>query len=175
MFDKLFEFLFSILHLFKFWTICPTEHAGFVRRFGVHVRDLHPGWNWVVPFWVETTVQLDTRLWADVLPAQSLRTTDGVLFVVRMMVTHHVVSARAAWYGSFDGTNTVHDLAAGALGAAFLKSSAEDVYSGRVLRKVRSAVAHATKTLGIEVIRLQFADCAPAPAYRLFGAVKDEN
>ncbi len=175
MFDRIIEFLLQFLDLFRFWSISRQEYEGFVRRFGQFLRPTTPGLNWVLPFNIDTVVYLDTRLWADILPAQSLRTTDGVLFVVRMLVTHRVVDVRAAYYGAFDPTNTIHDLAAGALGAAFMKSTAEDVYSGKVLRKVRASVAHSTKALGLEVIRLQFADCAPAPAYRLFGAVKDEN
>lgn len=175
MFDKLFDFVITFLDLFRFWSVLPTEQAGFVRRFGLPVRDLRPGLNFLWPFNVETTSRVDLRLWADVLPAQSLRTADGVEFVIRMMVSYQIVDARTAVLLVYDPSNNVLDVAAGALGAAVAKSVAADIDSGKVLRKVRTALTSAAKSWGIEIQRVQFADCTRASSFRLFGATKDEN
>lgn len=175
MFDKLFDFLVSILGLFQFWAVMPVEHAGFVRRFGVPVRDLHPGWNWIWPFWVETVTTVEMRQWSDVLTAQSLRTRDGVDLVVRMMVAYQVEDARKFVLSVFDATNNIQDLAAGALAAAIVKAKAADVYSGDVLDVVRRRVTTAARRWGIEVVKVQLTDVVAAPTYRLIGAVKDEN
>jgi regulator of protease activity HflC (stomatin/prohibitin superfamily) len=118
---------------------------------------------------------VDLRLWADVLPPQSLRTSDGVEFVVRMMVSYQIVDPRTAVLKCYDPANNVLDVAAGALGAAVAKSVAADIDSGKVLRKVRSALTTAAKHWGIEIQRVQFADCTRATSHRLFGATKDEN
>jgi regulator of protease activity HflC (stomatin/prohibitin superfamily) len=174
-FDKLFDFLLNFLDLFRFWSVLPTEQAGFVRRFGLPVRDLKPGLNFLWPFNIETTSRVDLRLWADVLPPQSLRTSDGVEFVVRMMVSYQIVDPRTAVLKCYDPANNVLDVAAGALGAAVAKSVAADIDSGKVLRKVRSALTTAAKHWGIEIQRVQFADCTRATSHRLFGATKDEN
>lgn len=175
MFDKIFDFLISILSLFQFWTVCLAEHQGFVRRFGQPVRKLKPGLNFVLPFMIETSSHVDMRLWADVLPAQSLRTKDGVEFVMRLMVSYQVEDPETFVLKCYDATNNVLDVAAGALGAVVGRSTAEDVDSGKVLRKVRTALVTAAKAWGISVNRVQFADCTRASSYRLFGATKDEN
>lgn len=175
MFDRLFDFLFQVLHLFQFWTVCKAEDAGFIRRFGVPVRDLRPGLNFMWPFWVETSTHVDMRLWSDVLPAQSLRTEDGVDFVVRLMVSYQVTEPRTFVLNVFDATNNVQDIAAGALGAALARATAADVDSGKVLRRVRASLTTAAKKWGVDIQRVQFADCTRAPSYRLFGACKDEN
>jgi regulator of protease activity HflC (stomatin/prohibitin superfamily) len=173
--DKLIDFLISVLDLFRFWSLLPPEQAGFVRRFGLPVRDLKPGLNFLWPFNVETTTKVDMRLWADVLPAQSLRTADGVEFVVRLMVSYQVQDPRKMVLECYDAGNNVLDIAAGALGTAISRAVAEDVDSGKVLRKVRSALTTAAKGWGIQVHRVQFADCTRASSHRLFGATKDEN
>lgn len=173
MFDKLIDVILSVLHWFQFWTICNTEHRGFIRRFGVPVRDLHPGWNWVLPC-VETSTHVDMRLWADVLPAQSLRTKDGVDFVVKLMVSHQVLDPRVFTLAVYDANNNIQDVAAGHLGSVFARSTAEDVYSGAVLRKVRAAVVRAAVGWGLTIHKVQFVDCSPAPSYRLFGVQKDD-
>lgn len=175
MLDRLIEFLISVIDLFRFWSVLPPEQAGFVRRFGLPVRDLHPGLNFLWPFNIETTTRVDMRLWADVLPAQSLRTVDGVEFVVRMMVSYQVCDPRKMVLECYDSANNVLDIAAGALGTAIGRAPAEDVDSGKVLRKVRSALTIAAKHWGIEIHRVQFADCTRASSHRLFGATKDEN
>ncbi len=175
MFDKLFDFVIQFLDLFRFWSILPPEQAGFVRRFGLPVRDLRPGLNFLWPFNIETTTRVDMRLWADVLPAQSLRTADGVEFVVRMMVSYQVSDPRTMVLKCYDASNNVLDIAAGALGAAFARALAVDVDSGKVLRKVRAALTVAAKHWGIEIQRVQFADCTRARSIRHFGATKDEN
>lgn len=175
MLDKLIDFLIQFLDLFRFWSVLPPEQAGFVRRFGLPVRDLRPGLNFLWPFNIETTTRVDMRLWADVLPAQSLRTSDGVEFVVRMMVSYQCNDPRQFILNCYDASNNVLDVAAGALGAAFGRAEAADVDSGKVLRKVRSALSTAAKHWGIEIHRVQFADCTRASSYRLFGATKDEN
>lgn len=168
MFDKLIDVLISVLHWFRPWAICGAEYRGVVTRFGHPVRDLRPGWNWMWPF-IEGTNKADVRVWADVLPAQSLRTSDGVTMVLRLMVSHHVVDPRTFLFAVFDANNNVQDVAAGELGAAVMHSTAAEIYDGTVLRKVRRKVVTAAKAWGLEIHNVRFVDCVEAPAFRAFG------
>lgn len=169
MFDKLIDFVISILHLFRFWQLCPTEYAGFVRRFGVPARDLRPGFNFVWPFGVETCTLVDMRMWADVLPAQSLRTVDGVDLVIKLMVSHQVKDPRTFVLAVFDANNNIQDVAAGQLGTIVSRSTIADLESGKVIRKVRAAVVTAAHQWGLSINKVQFVDCSRAPSFRLFG------
>lgn len=175
MFDKLFDFVLSILDWFRFWSVMPVEHAGFVRRFGVPVRDLEPGLNFILPFNIETTSTVEMRQWSDVLPPQSLRTKDGVAMVVRLMVAYRVSDPRTFVLEVFDATNNIQDLAMGSLGSAVVRAKASEVYSGAVLEKVRDRVTRAAKKWGMEVLKVQLTDAAEAPSYRLFGMKGDEG
>ncbi len=175
MFDKLFDFIVSILSLFQFWTVLKEEDAGFIRRFGVPVRDMQPGLNFLWPFAIETSTHVDMRQWSDVLPAQSLRTKDGVDVVVRLMVAYHVEDPRKFVLNVFDATNNMQDLAAGVLGSAVAKAKASEVYSGAILEKLKDRVTRAARAWGVEVLKVQLTDATPAPSFRLFGATKDEN
>ncbi len=168
MFDKLIDTLIGIIHWFKFWVICGLEHKGVVCRFGHPVRDLKPGWNWTLPC-IETSVRADVRVWADVLPAQSLRTVDGVTLVVRLMVSHSVVDARTFSFVVYDANNNIQDVAAGELGTAVMASTAAQVFDGSVLRKVRRKVITAAKAWGLQIHNVRFVDCVEAPAARVFG------
>lgn len=172
MFDKLIDVLVGVIHWFRPWVICHAEHAGFIRRFGLPVRDLKPGWNWVWPC-IESATQADMRVWADVLPAQSLRTRDGTDYVIKLMVSHSVKDVRTFALNVYDANNNIQDVAAGQLGAAVMAATAEQVTSGEVLRKVRRKIITAAKAWGMEIHNVQFVDCSPAPSVRLFG-VKDD-
>jgi regulator of protease activity HflC (stomatin/prohibitin superfamily) len=171
-FDKLIELLVGVIHWFKPWVICAAEEAGFVRRFGLPVRDLKPGWNWLIPC-IESSTRADMRVWADVLPAQSLRTSDGVDFVISLMVSHSVKAPRTFCLNVYDANNNIQDVAAGQLGCAVMAAAASDVASGAVLRQVRRKIVSAAKAWGMEIHNVQFVNCAQAPSVRLFG-VKDD-
>lgn len=175
MLDKLLDFVLNFLDLFRFWAVLPSEYAGFVRRFGVPVRDLKPGLNFVLPFNIETTTSVDMRQWSDVLPPQSLRTKDGTDVVVRLMVSYRVRDPRTFVLEVFDATNNIQDLAMGTLGSAVTKATARDVFSGAVLEKVRDRITRAAAKWGIEVLKVQPADTTAAPSYRLFGMKGDEG
>ncbi len=168
MLDKLVEVVISVIHWFRFWAVCGAEYRGVMCRFGLPVRDLRPGWNWKWPA-IEEARLADVRVWADVLPAQSLRTTDGVTMVVRLMVSHAVVDPRAFLFRVFDSNNNFQDVAAGQLGSAVMAATASQVYDGTVLRKVRRKVVTAAKAWGLEVLNVQFVDAVEAPAARIFG------
>lgn len=168
MLDKLIDVLVSIVHWFKFWAVCGAEYRGVMCRFGHPVRPLRPGWNWKFPF-VEREALADVRVWADVLPAQSLRTKDGVTMVVRLMVSHQVVDPQAFLFKVYDTNNNFQDLAAGQLGSAVMAATAAEIYDGTVLKKVRRKVVNAAKAWGLEIHNVQFVDCVEAPAARLFG------
>ncbi len=168
MLDKLIDVVVGVLHWFQFWATCGAEHAGVVTRFGLPVRDLRPGFNWKWPL-VEAAAKADVRVWADVLPAQSLRTTDGVTMVVRLMVSHQVVDPRTFIFKVYDANNNIQDVAAGQLGSAVMVATAAEVYDGTVLKKVRRKVVNAAKAWGLEIHNVQFVDAAEAPAVRLFG------
>lgn len=175
MFDKLIDFVLQFVHWFKFWVVCEAEYSGFVRRFGQPVRDLKPGLNFVLPFSIETATLVDMRTWADVLPAQSLRTSDGVDLVLQLMVSHQVCDVKCFALKVFDANNNVQDIAAGELGAAVMAATAEQVYNGTVLRKVRKKVVTAAGAWGLKIINVRFTDCVKAPAYRLFGVTTNTH
>lgn len=168
MFDRLVDLLVQFLHLFRFWAICPAEYQGFVRRFGLPVRDLKPGFNFVWPT-IEAATLADMRVWADILQPQSLRTRDGKTLVIRLLVSHQVLDPRAFTLTVYDAGNNLMDLAAGLLGQVVLAHDADAVLSGRVLKALDRKVVLAAKKWGIGVNRVAFVDIAEAPAFRLFG------
>lgn len=172
MFDKLIDVLLSFIHLFRFWAVCGRQYEGVICRFDHPVRTLKPGWNWKWPL-IERESLADVRVWADVLPAQSLRTTDGVVMVVRLMVSHEVVDPETFLFKVYDANNNIQDVAAGQLGSAVMNATAAEVYDGTVLKKVRRKVVTAAKAWGLEIHNVQFVDCVEAPAARLFGVGHD--
>lgn len=168
MFDKLLEAIVGVLHWFQFWAICGAEYQGVVTRFGHPVRDLKPGFNWRWPC-IESAVLADIRVWADVLPAQSLRTKDGVDMVLRLMVSHQAGDVRLFLFKTYDARNQLLDLAAGQLGDVLIDSTAAEVYNGVALKKVRRKIVARAAKWGIIITGVAFADAAAAASFRLFG------
>lgn len=84
MFDKLIEFVISILHLFRFWTVAEVGSVVVIYTLGMPTRVAHPGGGWFgtgfflkAPFNIET--DRDTSVLEEILTfaAQDLTTRDG--------------------------------------------------------------------------------------------------
>lgn len=159
--------------LSEFWKqlmpgeVLDSEWVGFMRRLGVPVRKMHPGWNWKWPV-LETASQVDARAYSYMLDPQSLITKDGKEMVLRLMVKARVKDAQTYYLSVSDGLNNLQDVAAGELGAAVLDAEAEDVLTGKVLERVTKRVRAQGKRWGMVVESVQFVDASRAVSMRLW-------
>ena len=165
--DKVIELLKQFSGWLRFWAIVEQEQLAFVRRWGVHHRQLSPGWGWKWPIW-ETVEYEDGRAYPYVLDPQSLDTKDNVSIVVKLGLTVTVVDPRKYYAGVFDGRANIQDVASGALGDYVREATWEEVRGKKVLQQVSRTVRAAAAKWGMEVSDVRFIDCTKAPSFRLW-------
>lgn len=79
-FEKLWDFIQSILGLFQFWEVLDEYESGVVFTLGRPRRAEHvigPGLHWLLPFGVEKVVSYNTGLNCNAFQAQTITTKDG--------------------------------------------------------------------------------------------------
>lgn len=165
---KLIEFLTAWWHAIRFWDVLESQDLGFVRRLGVYHRDLAPGINWRFPLFERAEI-VDARLGAHLLPAQTIRTSDGILLTVRLKCSYQVVDAQTYFLSVYDALDNIRDIASGELCTAIMANTAQAAYDGQVLLKVRRVLKRSGREWGLRITKIQFAECAPMPAMRLMG------
>lgn len=165
--EQLFAAIASFAEWLKWWVVVEQEQLGFIRRWGVHHREVSPGLHWKCPVWERAETE-DGRPYVYLLDPQSLTTADGVLLVVRLTVTVTVIDVRKFYRTVFDGRQNVQDVAAGELGEAVRCSNCADVLGTAVLQRVSRKLRAAAKDWGMSVSDVRFVDCARARSYRLW-------
>src|SRR5687768_3735103 len=92
MFDKLIDFLISIIELFRFFWVIRTWERGIVLRFGKWTEEvLQPGFHFILPFAIDEVHTINILPTVVELDPQTIVTKDKVVVVVQALVKYEVV------------------------------------------------------------------------------------
>jgi|SRR5690349_18233526 len=92
MFDKIVEFLISIIELFKFWVVIRQWQSGVNLRLGRWTgKVLKPGFHYIFPFGIDEVSTIDMIPTVAELDPQTVLTKDKVVVVTQALVKYQVV------------------------------------------------------------------------------------
>ena len=86
-----FQFLWSIIGLFQFWTVVDAFERGVVLRLGKYSRTIEPGFHWLIPMGVDRALTHEVILTTRQLDEQSLTTNDNKKIVISVMIAYTLV------------------------------------------------------------------------------------
>jgi regulator of protease activity HflC (stomatin/prohibitin superfamily) len=162
---------FIVRNLMALWPIARVYEweTGMMLRNGKVNRMLTPGLHWRWWFIEECYRAFNTETNVD-LNAASIVTTDGVSIVVSANVSYRVTNVATLWRKIMNSNDAIRNLAIGFVASycadsewGYLTESREEVETG-----LRTYLEENLHDKGIEIIRVQLTDLAPARAYRLF-------
>lgn len=94
MFDKLIDFLISIIELFRFFYVIRQWEAGIILRFGKYTgKVLQPGIHFIWPFNIDEVHSTDILPIVAELEAQTIVTKDKAVVVIQAIVKYEVADA----------------------------------------------------------------------------------
>ena len=76
MFDRLFDFLFRFIELFRCFTVINEYERGIVLRLGKYNRELDKGFHWLLPLAIEEALSENVVITTINLNSQSLTDRD---------------------------------------------------------------------------------------------------
>jgi regulator of protease activity HflC (stomatin/prohibitin superfamily) len=165
--DKIIELITTFWRWLCWFVVVEQEQHAFIRKWGVHDRELAAGRHWKWPI-MEVVEFEDRRAYPYVLDAQSLVTRDNVEVVVKLGLTVTVIDPRKYYAGVYDGRANIQDVASGELGDCVRKATYEEVRGDKVLQQVSRKVRAAAKQWGMDVSDVHFNDCVKAPSFRIW-------
>lgn len=168
MFDRIVDFLLSIIGLFKFWAVVDQWERGIVVRLGRYNRMARPGFMWIWPFSVEHVLVEDTYKKVTHLHPQSLTTADGKSVVASAVVTYRVRNAKKVILTAGGHEEAIVASVPGTIGKFVMAANYTDLNTEEFRSTVTTACNEEASAWGMEIEEVRFANLVAARSYRLF-------
>lgn len=167
MFDKLIDFMLSVLYdLLPVWFVKQYDNGILLRR-GKFVRVVMPGVVWKIPFIdkVETQTTVTTTL---SIPTQSVMTKDKKQLVVKGVIKYRIVDVGKFMLEVYDANDAIGDTAQAIIkeqiANKIFDECTDNDFDNTVTKKLRNEV----KRWGVEIDKVTLTDIGQIKSLRLF-------
>jgi regulator of protease activity HflC (stomatin/prohibitin superfamily) len=164
MFDKLVDFLISILDLFRCWVVVSEYETGILLRLGKFNKYLDtPGFYWKLPFKLDvekvTNRSVDTAL----MTTKLLTLCDGKTNIAYTIgVNYNVIDPKLFWIETEDAEGSLVDSVSMEAAGILIDYTPDDLKTldtrEEIERKILAAGRRQCKNYGIRLNRLRFAE-----------------
>jgi regulator of protease activity HflC (stomatin/prohibitin superfamily) len=171
MFDRLFDFIFDILKLFKFCKILQPQQRGVRVRLGLKIKKIGPGFHLYLPF------GLDTLYWENVMTEtmttnpQSLTTSDGISVAISSVITFSIFDVKI-FLLEVEGRNAVIGDTAYGVTADFIRSKTWNELNDPKFNlsfEMTQAIRNQAEKYGVKIISVKPVDFQKCEAIRILG------
>jgi len=168
MFDKLVEIVIQFAELFKFWVVMNPYEAGVKLRLGKYVKNLDPGFNWMIPFGIDQYEHEHIVPRTHSLPAQSVTLADGKQVGFEAVITYKVRDIEVALLQVENSDHAIQDSCAGQIAHTIMQCTWSELvesedWNDRVLKACRQRGFK----FGLEITNVQFSTLALMKNLRL--------
>lgn len=171
MFDKLFDFLISILKFFQFLDVVDAYQAGVVLRFGKFHREVGPGLVWLLPFFIDKLVWDNVVIEPLSIGPQSLTTKDGKSVVISPIVYFRIVEPRV-FLLDVEGRNVIVKTTTCSVTSLYVrKHTWAELQELDIENDLAILVRRKAKKFGVGIEEIGLEDFAECPSIRLIQPV----
>lgn len=165
MFDKLIDFLISIIKIFQFTMVVHAWQKGIRLRLGKFQAILHPGLHFYFPFWIDKILTENVATETMRVKPQSVTTKDGKSVVVSAVVTFRIEDIRTFLLDVEGRNNVVEDCTYGPIANYVMKRDWPELCALESLdNEFTKVVRRQAKKYGVDVLSVQiidFVQCRP--------------
>jgi regulator of protease activity HflC (stomatin/prohibitin superfamily) len=166
MFDKLLEWLLSIINQLLPWFIIREYEEAIVLRLGKLKGHYKKGFYWKVPFADEVIEQHVVTTTLN-LPSQSLVTKDGTNIVVKAMVKYKITDVQTFLLEVYDSIDAISDVAQGIVKDIVMSSTWDQCRDLEIDNTITKKVRVELKKLGVYIEKVTLTDIANIKTLRL--------
>jgi regulator of protease activity HflC (stomatin/prohibitin superfamily) len=94
MFDKLIDFLISIIELFRFFWVIRQWEEGIVLRFGKYTKNIGPGFHFIYPLTIDEVHTINIVPDVVELEPQTIVMQDKAVIVIQAIVKYQVTNSK---------------------------------------------------------------------------------
>jgi regulator of protease activity HflC (stomatin/prohibitin superfamily) len=168
MLDKLVEIVIQFAELFKFWVVMAPFESGVKLRLGKYVKNLEPGWNWMIPLGIDQYEHEHIVPRTHSLQTQSVTLMDGKQVGFQAVITYKVRDIKVALLEVEDSEHAIKDACAGTIAHTIAKCTwLELVESEDWVDRVTTACRKRGFKFGLEITSVQFSTLALVKTLRI--------
>jgi regulator of protease activity HflC (stomatin/prohibitin superfamily) len=159
MFDRIFDFVESVIGWFIFWVVIDQYERGVVLTFGkFRGRELGPGLHLCWPFGIDEAL-VDNVVRAPLeLNAQNLVSADGQNVLICLVVTWEITDIQMILLKTEGGESVVEEVIKGVIGKAVREYDWERIRSNRFVTLLRQRIQRKAGQLGVNVIDCEISE-----------------
>ncbi len=167
MFDKLIDFLISLLDKILPWFVVKQFDNGIILRCGKYTKTFQPGIYWKIPFLDEVmTHHIVITLLS--IPVQSLTTKDGQQVVIKGVVKFKVENVKLLLLDVYDATDAISDITQSIIKKQVHIRNWEECNNDDLDNEITKKLRLEVKKWGISVESVTLTDMGLSPSFRLF-------
>lgn len=152
MFDKIVDFLISILELFRFFWVIRQWERGVTLRFGKWTGEImEPGFHFIYPFSIDEVHVITILPTVLELDPQTIITKDNVVVVAQALVNYEVDNPKICLIDVANETDAVKEFTEGAISTIIVKSDYSSINIKELEREVREKARKDVSKWGIKI------------------------
>jgi regulator of protease activity HflC (stomatin/prohibitin superfamily) len=167
MFDKLIEFLLSIINEIIPWVMVEQYNKAICLRFGKFNRKLEPGFRWKIPYFekvLEHTVVTTTLP----LPPQSLITSDKKPVVIKAIIKYNIEDIETFLLEIWDPIDALSDMSQGIIKNIVVENTLEVLNDSKIDAIITTKAKKEAKKWGIDIEKVTITNFGEIRSIRLF-------
>lgn len=167
MFDKLIEFLLSIINEIIPWVMVEQYNEAICLRYGKYNRTLAPGFRWKIPYFekvLEHTVVTTTLP----LPPQSLITSDKKSVVIKAIIKYNIEDIKVFLLEIWDPIDALSDMSQGIIKNIVVENTLEVLNDYKIDAIITNKAKREAKKWGINIEKITITNLGEIRSMRLF-------
>jgi regulator of protease activity HflC (stomatin/prohibitin superfamily) len=170
MFDRLFDFISSILDLFVFWVVIDEYERGVVKTLGKRRRSnpvLEPGLHFIWPLYIDEVLTDNVVPTVDEFDEQSLTTKDGKSITLNAVVMWSINDIQKILFDVEDADSALEEAGCGTIGELVAETEWSDCHGDHFRRTCERRIRARVRKWGIKIHSVQLKNLTQSRAIRL--------
>lgn len=172
MFEGFLNFLNNFKEFLAPFTVVQHWERGVLLRLGKPIRDLEPGFHWLIPFGIDDAITETVVPNSMQTSTQTLWTKDGKRVNVSMCAVYEIKNPRKFLLEVEGRGAFITDCVISAMSKHVRNTNLEDLITEESCQAVYKQARAKAFRYGVEITSLDYADCAPGSALRVFNSAE---
>lgn len=168
-FDRLMDWLESLVEFFQFLFVIDQYDEGVVLRFGKYHRTVKPGLHWMIPFNIEEIAYDTVVRTTSYLDVQSVTSKDGKPVNINAVLVYKIGNIKRWLLEVDDAEDALHDMTYGIITELAETKTWEEIMKPAFMEEVTEMVQEEAITWGARVEAVKLSDRVTSRSLRLLG------
>jgi len=167
--ESLFNFIISIIDLFKFTVVVEPWEGALRTRLGTGKKILKPGFHFIFPFKIDNVTALDVVTTIEDTTVQTVKSLDSIPVSVEAAIRFKILNVELAICEVQDLQETLINASMGAIADCIGEKTFAECTVAGLKESVLTAIRNEVSGWGIKIQKFQIITLCESANYRMMG------